>query len=359
MNHVQYLFRHGLTPDKIRSMDVANLKITHLDYSFIYLTEDGALTSDKEQAPTEGDILVDEHVRPVLEALADLRKANPSLSIMLSLGGGDRQQSGCFRTVVADLDKVERLGRACGQYLQEFDFDGIDVDWEYPENEEEILQFINLLKVIRKNIGNTKLLSSALPVGQVLANFSPSHVSEINGLMDFWNLMTYDLGLFQNYSFVAPYDTANDDENYGYSSLYGGVEQMHEIGVPYDHMNVGVPSYGKLWREIPDLTVADLGHFFGRKFEGPRARTLHYRMLEDVLQEPGWNELWLETPRCPIYYKVQGDRITDLIAMDNLQATAEKCRLIRSKGCAGVMMWCLNGDNENYDICQVIASEID
>ncbi len=358
MNHVQYLFRYGLDPDKLRSLDVAKLKLTHLNYSFIYLTEDGALTSDREQAPTEGDILVEEESLPVLEALADLRRANPSLSIMLSLGGGDRQQSGCFRTVVADLDKVERLGRACARYLDEFGFDGIDVDWEYPENEAEIQQFIRLLKIIRKNIGDTRLISSALPVGYVLTNFSPDHVSEINGLLNFWNLMSYDLGLNYNYSFVSPYNTANENESYGYSSVYDGIEQMHGIGVPYDHINAGVPSYGKLWREITDLTVADLGHFFGRRCKA-EPQTLHYSRLEQILQEPGWQELWLETPRCPIYYKVQGDRITDLIAMDNLESLREKCRLMRSKGCAGVMMWCLNGDNADNDICRTIASEID
>ncbi len=358
MNNIQYLFRFGLSPEKILSLPVEDLKITHLDYSFIYLTESGALTSTKDQEIVEGDMYVDDEVRPLLEALSQLRKEHPSVSIMLSLGGGDRQQSASFRSVVQDPVKVQRLARACAQYLDEFGFDGIDVDWEYPENETEILQYIDLLKAIRQHIGDTRLLSSALPVGHILTNFTPSQVAEINEIMDFWNLMTYDLGLFHNYSFVAPYNTRSETEIFGYSSLSEGMEQFHKIGVPYSRMNVGVPSYGKLWREITDLTTDDLGHFFGRKVSGPRCKQLHVNRMQEVLKEPGWNEVWVEEARCPIYYKAEGNRITDLIAMDDNRATAHKCKLIVSKHCAGVMMWCLNGDTDDHYILKTIAGEI-
>ena len=355
MNNIQYMFRFGLTPERILSMDVEGLKISHLDYAFIYLTEDGALTSTKEQEPTDGDILVDGEALPIFEALSQLRKEHPSVSIMLSLGGGDRQQSTCFRTVAADPAKIQRLGRACAQYLDRFGFDGIDVDWEYPENQEEIKQYIYLLKVIRENIGDTRLLSSALPVGHILENFTATQVAEINEIMDFWNLMTYDLGLFHNYSFVAPYKTRSDTEVYGYSSLADGMEQFHKIGVQYDHMNVGVPSYGKYWKEITDLTLDDIGTFFGRKFEGPRPKTLHLNRLQPVLQEEGWNEVWVNEAECPIYYRAEGNNITELIAMDDPRSIDKKCQLIASKHCLGYMMWCLNGDNEDKVLLKTIA----
>lgn len=355
MNNIQYMFRFGLTPEKILALDVDKLKISHLDYAFIYLTEDGALTSTKEQEPVHGNIFVDNEAMSIFEALSQLRKEHPSVSIMLSLGGGDRQQSTCFRTVAADKDKVQRLGRACAQYLDKFGFDGIDVDWEYPENQEEIKQYIYLLQVIRENIGQDRLLSSALPVGRILANFEPCQVSEINDIMDFWNLMTYDLGLFQEYSFVAPYSTRSETEVYGYSSLSDGIYQFHKIGVPYDRMNVGVPSYGKYWTEITDLSLGDLGHFFGKKYEGPRPKTLHLNRLLPILQEDGWNEHWVEGAGCPIYFRTDGDKITQLIAMDDTRSIDKKCQLIASLKCAGFMMWCLNGDSDDKVLLKTIA----
>ena len=152
--------------------------------------------------------------------------------------------------------------------------------------------------------------------------------------------------------------TARDgDRVYGYSSLPEGIDQMIGIGVPADRINAGVPSYGKHWRDLTDISLSDLEGIFGRRY-GKWPPHLHYRELVPLLGEDGWTRHDIEAAGCPMFYKATGQKVTDIAVMDDLPAIESKCRLIRSKGCGGVMMWCLNGDTDDWQLCRAIANEL-
>src|SRR5580692_10403539 len=65
-----------------------------------------------------------------LRHLVDLKKANPDLKVTLSLGGwgGCRTCSDVFRTRAGRKAFVRSVKRI----LDDFNVDGIDLDWEYP-----------------------------------------------------------------------------------------------------------------------------------------------------------------------------------------------------------------------------------
>ncbi len=357
MNNVQYLFKEGLPPERVLALPVDALGITHINYAFVYMTEEGALTTDRSRAPESGDFFVGESELPLLRALAELKSKFPGLRVLLSLCGGDRRQSRCCRAVAADPARTRRVAAACGQMLDFLGLDGIDLDWEYPENPTEIEQYIYMLRCIRQSVGPERTVSTALPTGEILANFTPGQVAELNEIMDFWNLMTYDLGVGTDFSFVAPMTARDGDRVYGYSSLPEGIDQMIGIGVPADRINAGVPSYGKHWRDLTDISLSDLEGIFGRRY-GKWPPHLHYRELVPLLREDGWVRRDIEAAGCPMFYRADGQKVTDIAVMDDLPAIESKCRLIRSKGCGGVMMWCLNGDTDDWQLCRAIANEL-
>ena len=66
-----------------------------------------------------------------LRQLAALRDDYPNdLKVVLSLGGWTLSQN--FSDVVADPGKLSTMVSSCVAMMQQYDFDGLDIDWEYP-----------------------------------------------------------------------------------------------------------------------------------------------------------------------------------------------------------------------------------
>lgn len=60
-----------------------------------------------------------------------LKKQNPSLNVLLSIGGG-RLGSALFTKLVSSDSNIEVFAHNAINYLRARGFDGLDLDWEYP-----------------------------------------------------------------------------------------------------------------------------------------------------------------------------------------------------------------------------------
>ena len=78
-------------------------------------------------------------------------------------------------------------------------FDGIDIDWEFPQNENEGQNFVLLLQAVRELLdayssrhasGHRFLLTIA--GSAEVDKYSNMHLADMNRYLDFWNLMSYD-----------------------------------------------------------------------------------------------------------------------------------------------------------------------
>lgn len=80
--------------------------------------------------------------------LVELKKINPSLKVMLAVGGWD-QGSHSFLQVVNSKAVQSKFVASTVEFLRHPDnnFDGLDLDWEYPVNQKE--KFTALCKVTR------------------------------------------------------------------------------------------------------------------------------------------------------------------------------------------------------------------
>ena len=61
----------------------------------------------------------------------ELREVNPDLKIMLSVGGY-AQGTNEFVKTVASKDGILEFAFNAVLYLDHYDFDGLDLDWEFP-----------------------------------------------------------------------------------------------------------------------------------------------------------------------------------------------------------------------------------
>jgi chitinase len=73
-----------------------------------------------------------------------LKKINPNLKAIFSLGGY-AAGTAIFTAVSADATKRATMAQSAIEFCQTYDFDGIDVDWEYPLEGDRVSSFCQLV----------------------------------------------------------------------------------------------------------------------------------------------------------------------------------------------------------------------
>lgn len=64
-----------------------------------------------------------------------MKKQNPNLKVLLSLGGA-AAGSDAFISISSDPQKQQAMAKSAIEFFETYNFDGLDVDWEYPYNKE-------------------------------------------------------------------------------------------------------------------------------------------------------------------------------------------------------------------------------
>lgn len=127
-----------------------------------------------------------------------LKYRNPQMKTLLSLGGAS-VNSTQFRNAF-EPDKVRReFIRNTIKYLRKYKFDGLDIDWEFPETEVDRRVFSLLVRDYRLEFQNEAYVSNRprLLLTAAVAAYRPKieagyDIKEISPYLDYINLMAYD-----------------------------------------------------------------------------------------------------------------------------------------------------------------------
>lgn len=84
-----------------------------------------------------------------------MKKKNPNLSTLIAIGGWN-EGSAKYSQMAGDASARATFVKSVVDFCLKYDFDGLDMDWEYPANRggapQDKQTFITLLKVRRKKI---------------------------------------------------------------------------------------------------------------------------------------------------------------------------------------------------------------
>lgn len=325
MTQQPYIVAGYVVDDQLPAMTPEDLaKLTHLNVAFGHVRNDEIQTGHMKH----------------LSCLADMKHSHPHLCILLSVGGWS---AGGFSEAASTEAGRALMASSAVRVLEDFPFDGIDLDWEYPcygeagiaSSPDDKVNFTQLLKTIRealdrkgKQDGRHYLLTIAAGADQYYVD--GTEMDQVQQYLDFVQLMTYDMrGGFQILTghHTNLYTPTGDLFRI---SVDASVKLFLAAGVPKEKIVIGAAFYSRVWNGVPDRNNGLHQMASSTGGYGPDFTTL----AADYIDKNGYVRYWDEAACAP--YLFNG---SSLISYDDEESILHKCEHVKQNDLAGIMFW--------------------
>lgn len=296
--------------------------VTHLLVGRVTPRADGTLTTHFDIDPVAGPAWA-------RQSAAAARAAGRHAVLMV---GGAGEHAGWV--AAAAPAQRERFVANLLQAVDDFGFDGLDLDWE-PLPAEDQPAFLALAEALRA--ARPDLLLS-VPLGWINANFATPadpFYGRLAPLFDQINVMSYDMaggwdGWLSWHS--AALDGATGTTP---SSVTISVDYYRRAGVPRDRLGIGIPFYGTCWRGV-DAPRQSGG------FVVASDNVLSYRHLVADYYAPERAQ-WDAQAQVPWLGAAQpfGPAGCRFVSYDDAASIAAKVAYLRRHGLGGTIVWTL------------------
>lgn len=227
---------------------------THLVYAFATL-KDHKLSEASDNDPDMYDKVI------------ALRESNPDLQVLLAIGGWTFGSTP-FKELTSNVFRMNQFVYEAIEFLRDYQFNGLDVDWEYPRGSDDKAAYVNLLKELRvafegeaKTSGLPRLLLTAAVPASFEAIAAGYDVPEISKYLDFINVMTYDFhGQWERQvghnSPLYPLDSTTSHQKK--LTVDFSAREWIKQGAPAEKLLIGMPTYGRSFTLV-NTTQFDIG----------------------------------------------------------------------------------------------------
>lgn len=140
--------------------DAASLdgnKFTHLIYAFLGISGNSCTeqwTDPESSPPTTTDAT---KMTNIVLGLNDNKSENPGLKVLLSIGGGG------YKHGFEGITDYAAFAKSCYDLMIKHKADGLDFDYEFPENDAGRIRHRDLIAALRSKLGSQYLLTVGLP----------------------------------------------------------------------------------------------------------------------------------------------------------------------------------------------------
>jgi len=346
--------------------DIHADKINYINYAFANIDNvNGIIILGDPYADIEkwypGDSWDPDSLRGSFHRLQILKAANPHLKTLISIGGWT--WSTYFSNIALTEDSREIFAASCVDFIQEYEFDGIDIDWEYPvsgglptniyrpEDKENFTLLLAELRVQLDQAGDY-LLTIAAPASSIIQE--NLEIDQIHQYMDWINVMTYDFhgpwGDPQSdpvTNFNTPLFIASDDplgEPYhSYFNLSAAIQGYLDAGVPAEKLNPGLAFYGRGYSGVPDVNNGLYQTYWGPANAGTWENGVfdYWDLEQNYININGYTAYWHNEAKVPWLYN---PNTQTMISYDNPQSIEEKGNYLNSMNLGGAMFWEFSAD---------------
>lgn len=328
----------GIDPDKIPVE-----KLTHINYAFANVV-DGLVTS--------GEDLEDRDSLNFLK-LHSLKSRNPDLKVLVSIGGWTWSKG--FSDAALTVESRKKLTASGIDFLIKHNLDGLDFDWEYPalQGDNNVVRatdkenFVAMLQSFREALDSLGAIHQKHYLSTIATGGFRKYL-EVNDLrsavkyLDLINIMSYDLAgmgddttghhanLYKGNPALMPASKRN-------RSVQSAVMDHIEFGVPRNKIVVGIPFYGKRWKEVGPFNN---GLYQPGKFDQGLSQDKIHLLQNDA----SYKEFWDYGAENAFLYSAEK---MEWVTFESRKSIAHKIYFVKKEQLAGVMFWELSEDPSN------------
>ncbi len=347
-------YARGYTP---RSIDPT--RFTHLVYAF------GKI--DKGEVSLNDDVVDSKNIAE----LQALKQRNERLRLLIAVGGW--AGSADFSDIAASDIQRRRFAESAAAFVRAHNFDGIDIDWEYPvaggreENAHRPADRENLTLVLEATrealdtagrvAGRRYLLTIA--VGASTEHVANLDIERIARIVDWVGVMSYDFsGAWSKTSgHNAPlaFDPNDPTPGAALNPVSAAVARHLAAGLPRSKLLLGLPLYGRIWQ---GCEARNDGEY--QVCAGPGKGTWEDGVLDnqDIAQtyatDPAFTRHVNRAAKAPFLFDAASGHF---ISYDDAESFHDKLSFLTDNGLAGVMLWELSADRKDV-LIDLVAREL-
>ncbi|KAI9026191.1 glycosyl hydrolases family 18-domain-containing protein [Hyaloraphidium curvatum] len=326
----------------ITNYDIAGVNV--INYAFVTMRADGSLSWGGDYA--SGGMMYQ---------LNSVYKARyPGLRTVFSIGGWTDSQ--WFSLVGSDAGRRNRFADSIYQFTLNNQFDGVDLDWEYPsgggqpgntQSPDDARNFVLMVQEIRNRLGPNRLITIAASTD--LGKYG-NYLLPLANLLDWINIMSYDMA--GPWSGSAGYNAPLFREPGTGDSQSDAINRFAAAGVPRAKLTMGMAFYGRGFRVASGanngLYQRQIGAPTGDGTDDPGVWT--WRGLRSSILANGpfsttgdWRRIYRDQVQTPTLFSPSRNVF---IGYDDPQSTCVKALWAKNNGFGGVMVWDMSMDRD-------------
>lgn len=260
--------------------DIPWSKLTHINYAFATVGENYKIEL-LDSAINIKNVYPNQNASLPFKGqfnLINVYKAQyPNVKVLISIGGW--AASGGYWEMCADSTRRDIFAQSCVDFLRKYNFDGIDIDFEYPTSAlgavhplDEMLymtkygnviygNYVKMMRQLRRKLDAAGKTDSKYYLNSIAASasgwtFSGMGLGEYCNYLDYINIMSYDLhGAWNQYVgpqsavYANPADPETNGQDQPTLNIDWTVKYYSGIIHP-SKINVGIPYYSRGWSQV-------------------------------------------------------------------------------------------------------------